>query len=86
LDNIKATKVTVNQYEGAFLAVEHLINKGYTRIAHIAGPRHLSIAADRLHGYLDALSKHNLKIREDYILFCEDFESELLIRLKNFFY
>ncbi len=85
LENIEATKVTVNQHEGAFFAVEHLIKKGYTRIAHIAGPRHLSIAADRLHGYLDALSKYNLQIREDYILYCEDFESEALDKIQKLF-
>lgn len=85
LENIEATKVTVNQYEGAFLAVEHLIKKGYKRIAHIGGPRHLSIAADRLQGYLDALAKYNISKREDYILYCENFESEALDKIKNLF-
>ena len=85
LENVEATKVTVNQHEGAFLAVEHLINRGCTRIAHIAGPRHLAIAVDRLNGYLDALRKYNIPVNEDYILYCEDFENDALERVKVLF-
>lgn len=85
LENVKATKVTVNQHEGAFLAVEHLIQRGCTRIAHIAGPRHLAIAVDRLNGYLCALAKHNIPVNEDYILYCEDFEKDALEKVKLLF-
>ncbi|MDX5418476.1 MAG: LacI family transcriptional regulator [Hymenobacteraceae bacterium] len=85
LDHIEATKVTVNQYQGAFAAVEHLIERGCTRIAHLAGPRSLSIAMDRLKGYLDALAKHNLPIRQEYILHCEDFQRGALEKVETLF-
>jgi DNA-binding LacI/PurR family transcriptional regulator len=85
LHNVNASKVTVNQHEGAFLAVEHLIQRGCTRIAHIAGPRHLAIAVDRLNGYLDALQKHNIPVNDDYILYCEDFEEDALEKTKILF-
>ena len=85
LENVNATKVTVNQHEGAFLAVEHLIKSGCTRIAHIAGPKNLAIAAERLNGYLDALAKYNIAVNEDYILYCEEFEDNALEKVKQLF-
>lgn len=85
LDYVDATKVTVNQHEGAFLAVEHLIQRGCTKIAHIAGPRNLSIAVDRLNGYLDALEKYNIPVNKNYILHCEDFQFNALEKVKTLF-
>lgn len=40
-EEINTSKVTVDDYEGAFQAVEHLIGEGCRRIAHIAGPENL---------------------------------------------
>ncbi len=34
-DEINTHKVTANNVKGAFDATQHLINKGFTRIAHI---------------------------------------------------
>jgi len=85
LEEVDATKVTVDQHEGAFLAVEHLINRGCTRIAHIAGPRHLSIAVQRLQGYLDALAKYDIPVNDDYIVYCEDFQENALEKIKFLF-
>lgn len=39
---IEASKVMQDDYNGAFEAVEHLIKNGYTKIAHIAGPKGLT--------------------------------------------
>jgi DNA-binding LacI/PurR family transcriptional regulator len=66
--NPKASKVVVDDYEGAFAAVDYLIKKGYQRIAHIAGPDFLSISELRLKGYRDALSSHGIAIDRDYII------------------
>src|SRR5690606_31466438 len=38
VNNIEASKVMQDDYNGAFEGVEHLINNGYQKIAHIAGP------------------------------------------------
>src|SRR5690606_9161770 len=58
--HIEASKVIVNQYDGAFRAVEHLIEMGCRRIAHLAGPAGLSISDERMKGYEDALRKNGL--------------------------
>ncbi|HEY0896628.1 MAG TPA: LacI family DNA-binding transcriptional regulator [Sphingobacteriaceae bacterium] len=85
LESVTATKVTVNQHNGAFRVVEHLIQRGYTRIAHIAGPRQLAIAIDRLNGYKAALKKYDLPVNENFILHCEKFQEDALEMVKQLF-
>lgn len=67
--DIEATKVMQDDFQGAFDATEHLIHNGYTHIAHIAGNEHLAFTQNRLHGYLEALKKHNIPIREEWIIY-----------------
>jgi len=67
--DIKTSKVMQDDYNGAFEAVEHLIKNGYKRIAHIAGPKGLTFTQRRLQGYLDALIKHAIPIREELIIY-----------------
>lgn len=45
---------------GIPLAMEHLVDLGHRRIAHIAGPVTWSAARNRLHAYEHALSAHGL--------------------------
>jgi DNA-binding LacI/PurR family transcriptional regulator len=61
-------RVIVDDYEGAFKATEYLISVGKRKIAHIGGPENLSLSRNRLTGYLDALSKHNIPVNKKYIL------------------
>lgn len=67
-NEIPVPKVVVNDYEGAFQAVEHLIQTGKKRIAHLAGPDSLLISQKRLNGYLAALKKHNLPALPELII------------------
>ncbi|MGV8096171.1 MAG: LacI family DNA-binding transcriptional regulator [Mangrovibacterium sp.] len=67
--DIEATKVLQDDFDGAFKATEHLITNGYTRIAHIAGPEHLSFTQNRLQGYLEALKKYTVPVREEWIIY-----------------
>lgn len=65
------SKVIQNDFEGAFIAVEHLIKNGYQNIAHIGGPFPLQFTKERLRGYLAALKKYNLPIRHNWIIHSE---------------
>ncbi len=67
-EEMDVPKVVVDDYEGAYRAVEHLINIGKTRIAHLAGPDNLSISIKRLSGYRAALKKHNIPIDPELII------------------
>ncbi len=62
------SKVIVDDYDGAYKGVKHLIDNGCKRIAHIAGPHNLTISKNRLKGYLDALRDHDVPIDESLIV------------------
>ena len=69
--DFEASHVVVDDYDGAFKGVEHLIESGKKRIAHLAGPDNLTISKERKRGYLDALKKHQLPIDESLIRVCD---------------
>jgi DNA-binding LacI/PurR family transcriptional regulator len=62
------TNIKVDDHDGAFKATEHLIRQGCKRIAHLSGPKELSISKSRLQGYLDALQKNNMDVKEELII------------------
>ncbi|RTQ49689.1 LacI family transcriptional regulator [Hymenobacter gummosus] len=62
--------VVLDDYQGAYQVVAHLVAQGCRRIAHFSGPLHLSIHKNRHQGYRDALLAHNLPVDEDLIVFC----------------
>lgn len=59
--------VNVKNYEGAKLAVQHLLETGCKKIAHVAGPDYVDNARSRKQGYLDAVGK------------CSWFHEELIV-------
>ncbi|WP_333820401.1 LacI family DNA-binding transcriptional regulator [Ohtaekwangia sp.] len=67
-EDVEASQVVTNNYEVAMEGTEHLIGQGCQRIAFVAGPEHLQNSRGRLNGYLDALRKHNLQIKDSYIV------------------
>ncbi len=74
-DELQADQVVSDDYQGAFLAVNHLIEKGCKRIAHFAAPQHLALGKGRLSGYHDALLKHSIPFNSDLIFHADTFES-----------
>ncbi|MBM7577852.1 LacI family DNA-binding transcriptional regulator [Jeotgalibacillus terrae] len=51
--------VSVKNYEGASLAVRHLIELNCKKIAHISGPKSVFPARGRLKGYLDTMKLYD---------------------------
>lgn len=66
--NIRTSKVMQDDYNGAYTITSHLIEQGYTRIAHISGPEGLAMTNQRLKGYTDALAEHGLPLHKDWII------------------
>lgn len=62
------SRVMQDDQTGAFKAVEHLINQGYTKIAHITGPEGLLLTQNRLLGYKKALEHFHLPFKEEWII------------------
>ncbi|MEX2477154.1 MAG: LacI family DNA-binding transcriptional regulator [Gracilimonas sp.] len=68
VENIGASCVSVNDETSSFQITEHLINHGYTKIAHLSGPKNLSVGQERLRGYKRALEEHQLTFRDDWVV------------------
>ena len=73
---LEAHKVLVDDYRGAFEAVDYLIKTGCKRIAHITVFSHLSTNSNRLRGYIDALKKNGLPVKKEMIIQTEGFNHE----------
>lgn len=66
-DMVNVPSVIVDDFKGGYIATEHLLQQGYSRIAHITGPLHLKIFNDRLNGYKSALHAAGLTVDESLI-------------------
>lgn len=66
-DNPNIASVGCDSQEGFDLAVKHLIKLGHRKIGLISGPLDSYIMKARYNAYLNAMSKYNLEINEDYI-------------------
>lgn len=67
---IPSSKVIINDQKAAFNAVQHLIDQGCTKIAHIRGPENPQNAIDRFIGYKKALEKNNIPFDPKLVYTC----------------
>ena len=68
LPDIAASKVIQDDYQGAFNATSHLIQQGFKRIFHLAGPKNLEMSRQRMEGWIGALEQNGIAVRKDYVL------------------
>ncbi len=66
-DTLSASFVDVNNEDGAYTAVTHLIRQGRKRIATITGRQDMSAGLDRYAGYVKALNERGLPLDENLI-------------------
>ncbi len=69
-NELNASQVIVDDYLGAYNAVEFLISKGCKKIVHLAGPKNLEISKNRLNGYKDCLEKYEIKFDNNLVVRC----------------
>ncbi|MFZ4842316.1 MULTISPECIES: LacI family DNA-binding transcriptional regulator [Mycetocola] len=62
LDRPGAFNVAVNQYQGSYQAVQHLIELGHTEILHVGGPQNWIEADERMQGFLAAIGEAELRM------------------------
>jgi DNA-binding LacI/PurR family transcriptional regulator len=68
VEDLESTKVCVDDRDGAIKAVNHLLKKGYKKIAHIQGPSGLLLSEQRKDGYLTALKNAGITPEPDWII------------------
>ena len=71
-----AFAVTPDDRRGAALAVEHLVELGHRRIAHLGGPPELSPAADRRLGFGAAISAAGVDDNPSLVAWAETFAED----------
>lgn len=74
----------VDNFQGAYLATQHLISLGHRKIAHVAGPFSQSDAALRREGYCQALKDAGITVDSRLILECEFSEQAGLMAIEAF--
>ncbi|MDW7667676.1 MAG: LacI family DNA-binding transcriptional regulator [Bacillota bacterium] len=60
--------IEIDNYEGAYEGVKHLISKGYERIVFVSGPLDTKPSKERLRGYKEALIDAGRKIDNENII------------------
>ncbi len=88
-NDLNVDYIGINDYDSSHMIVEHLVEQGCKRIAHIGGYRHTRIFNNRIRGYMDAIAKHNLPLEDELLiessLTIEDGRKKMkqLLELKN---
>ncbi len=66
-ESYKGLSVTLDNVKAGYLAAQHLLRLGHTRIAHISGPLRLRLARERLTGLKTALEEHGLSLQSEWL-------------------
>ncbi len=69
---VDCSRVVVDDYTGAFNAVQHLIDTGCRRIAFYGASMKLEISKNRYNGYKDALLKNGIKTDDSLVRLCDN--------------
>ena len=72
LDNQRAINVDVDNVDGAYQAMRHLLSLGHRAIGQIAGPGEWIPASDRLEGARRALAEYHLEPSSRYVVGCQE--------------
>ena len=65
---IETDKIVVDDFAGGLRVTQHLIDRGYHRIAHLAGTQNLITYLDRKNGYVEALRKNGIPYDETLLI------------------
>jgi DNA-binding LacI/PurR family transcriptional regulator len=81
-NNYQADHVIIDDFNGAYQAVKHLIEQGCRQIAYMGTTQDMGIGRERYNGYMQALKDHRLIINEDLIVECDTYKAARLITRK----
>ena len=69
-EDLNVDTIVVDDFDGAYQAVDHLIRTGCRQIGHLAGPQAVSVGKDRFEGYRKALQDNGIEFREEMVVDC----------------
>lgn len=69
---INCDRVVVDDYQGAYNAVNYMIERGCQRIAYYGSPMTMEISKNRYNGYRDALLRNGLQPEENFFRICDN--------------
>jgi len=75
-DDYSFPSVSADNERGSRMAVEHLVELGHRRIAHIAGPQDLSTGLSRYRGFIAAMAAKGLPVDPGLVVFAKSFSVE----------
>lgn len=70
-------KVIFDDYQGAYDAVNHLIEQGCRNIAHLGASEQMDIGRKRLAGYKAALEAHGIPYDSSMVVVCDNFDEAI---------
>ncbi|MCC6288150.1 MAG: LacI family DNA-binding transcriptional regulator [Chitinophagaceae bacterium] len=70
-NEIDTPRVVTDDKGGAYMATRHLIEQGYTRIAHMTMSAQLSVTKNRTSGYAEALKEYNIPFQKKWVVACD---------------
>lgn len=81
----KAVVIKGDDFNGGYLAANHLIQAGCMRIAHISGPLTANLYVDRSAGFMKAMDENGLEVNGSWIFHQELTHENALIAAANLF-
>lgn len=69
---VLASRVTVDDYNGAFTAVDHLVKSGCRHVALFSSPMKLEISKNRYNGWRDALLRNGITPDDSLFVSCDN--------------
>lgn len=70
----EADQIIIDDFDAAYRATKHLIDGGFRKIFHFAGPQNLLIGQQRKDGYLKALNEAGIETDRNRIIEADNFE------------
>ena len=71
LSNCNVNKIQLDNFQGAYLATEHLIKLGYKNILHISGDMNYDVSLERLNGYVQAMHDYKIPLKPGSIVYAD---------------
>ncbi len=73
IEDYESDYVVIDDFGGAYAAVEHLIKTGKRKVAHFSGPKNRLIGKNRFNGYKQALEDYGIEFNEDLVISADNF-------------